>query len=155
MNSIKLFESFEGGNKKGWKEDFLLLWDYFAELESNSYLIHADFRAGVRYSYNQLAYYCYLDTESEKIEGRTELIDNNSLTGKKIIFSVTLEIGFENNNYSIFSQNIRSASYFGDNLDIFIDIVSQLKSIKRRMSEKYITDLTLENNKVHINFIEK
>jgi len=149
---IKKFESF-GTDKKsfhpGWQDDFLYIYDLFCELE-DSKVGRFDYQAGVKSSTNNGFQYTVFLKDGE-VFGDEDFI-NNAHWGK-LCFKVSIFIFFEHGNYSPFRTQY-SSSYFDENADKFLEIMSMISSIKNR-STNYKVGVTLESNFIIINFLSE
>lgn len=160
MKSIKKFEAFEGeeeGNVRGWKDDLLTMYDYFAELADYEGISQIDYQAGYRESSGGLSYDCYLkssDVKGEEIIGRQDMIEHKLIVNSKILLRVMFKVKFEHNNYSPFRTS-GSTSYFGENADLLLNIMNKINLIKTRMSYKYRIGITMNSEWFEINFLEK
>lgn len=160
MKSIKKFEAFEGeeeGNVRGWKDDLLMVYDYFAELADYEGISQIDYQAGFRESSGPISYVCFLqvnDAKGEEIIGREDLIEHRLSVNSKILLRVMFRVKFQHGNYSPFRTS-GSASYFGENADLLLDIMNKLNLIKKRISSKYNIGITMETDWFYINFLEK
>lgn len=160
MKSIKKFEAFEGeeeGNVRGWKDDLLTMYDYFAELEDSTEIDRIDYQAGYRESSGGLSYDCYLkvsDVKGEEIVGRQDMIEHKLIVNSKILLRATLFMKYKNSNYSPFKYSWMT-SFFADNADNFLDVMNKVNLVRKRFNQKYNIGITLDNDKIHINFLEK
>jgi hypothetical protein len=152
---IKKFESF-GNNVRGWEDDLFLMYDAFVDIhdDMNSNISDFAYQAGFRSSNGNISYGCYLDTKSGKIEGNKEvlnqLISINSKIVLRFLFSIKLK------GYSPFSQS-SSSSYYGEDADLFLKVMSYIDSVKNKLSHKYNIAITLvsESDWFRIDFLEK
>lgn len=157
---IKKFEAFEGeedGNVRGWKDDLLMVYDYFAELSDYDGISQIDYQAGFRESSGPISYVCFLkdsDVKGEEIIGLENLINHRLIVNSKILLRVMFKVKFKNSNYSPFRTH-GSTSYFADNANIFLTITSKLNLIKSRVSSKYNIGITMDTDWFYINFLEK
>lgn len=157
---IKKFESFDENKTfhPDWKEDFLTIYDLFCELEDLQ-IGKFDYQAGVRYSSisdqtlgkvsNSFQYPVFL--KDGETFGREDFIDNAHWG--KLCFRVSINVEFEHNNYSPFRTQY-SASYFGQNADKLLEIMSKVNVVKKRIP-KYDVGITLDGKFIIINFLAK
>lgn len=149
---IKKFERFDNDKKSfhpGWQDDFLYIYDLFCELE-DSKIGHVDFQAGIFYTSNgSKSYYCFLrDGDIFGHEDSIDLADNG-----KVLFRVSINCYFKHGNYSPFRPQY-GTSYFGENADLLLKIMSMVSSIKNRTTN-YNVDITMDGSYVNIHFLSK
>lgn len=152
---IRKFEAF-GDNIRGWEDDLFLLYDSFVEVhdEVNVDIFDFAYQAGTRNSSGSISYNCHLDVKRGKIEGNKEIINHlisvNSKIVLRFIFSVKLK------GYSPFKTS-HTSSYYGEDANLFLKIMSYVNSAKNKLSHKYNISITLDSDAktFKIDFLEK
>ncbi len=150
---LRKFESFNN-NVRGWEDDLILLYDSFIELHDDPSIEIADFsyQSGFMNSNGDVSYSCFLNTKTENIEGNKEVINHlisvNSRIVLRLIFSVNIK-----NNSPFSSHNI--TSYYKEDAEKFLKIMSYINSSKNRLLHKYDIAIISNDEWFHIEFLEK
>lgn len=153
MKYIKLYESHED-DKVGekWKEDFLRIYDLFCELEDKN-IARLDFQSGYHQSSNRSSgYLCFI--KDGVIQGNEEHQKFMSYC-QKTLYRVCVYPNFKNSNYSPFKDNNYQSSYFDNSLDLFTEIVDQIKVIKKRLDKDYKVGVTMQDEVIYVNFLAR
>jgi len=146
MKYLRLFES---NDISTWEEDFLSFYDIFCELEDRN-IGSFDYQAGWRDNRNNNSYVCFL--RDEKIMGRKDSIDSAIMINSKVLFRVLISPHYKNGNHSPFDVT-NGVSFFGQNADLFIEIIGYVKLAKSRLVE-YEIGITTYDDLILINFLK-
>lgn len=144
---VRKFESFNGNT---WEEDLLFLYDIFCEL-ADAKICRIDYQGGFRTSNGNINYPCFL--RAEKIEGDINHINRMLKINSKSLLRVSLlEVKYAGG-YSPFSQT-NANSFYAEDANIFLQIMKYVDAAKKRMP-KYNLGITLNENVIYLNFLEK
>lgn len=156
MKDIKKFEAFgdiypETGLDYDWKKEFLEIQELFYNIEENlPEESLTNFSAGWRSSMNNQMFPCHINKAGE-IVGNDEMIDKTCGTHAKFLIRITIGPKFKTRNYSPFKTS-NSESFFGENAQIVVDIISRLKYITKGLNE-YSMGITFKDDLIYIYFL--
>jgi hypothetical protein len=149
MKHLKLFES----NKSNWREEAFRIYDMFCELEDKK-ICTVDLTIGYMNSNTNCSYPCFI--QDNEIGGGEDVIDISVGVHSRLVIRA-LHPNYLNKAYSPFKTS-NSASIFGENVPIFLEIMKSIDLIKNRLPE-YQVGITLTDNYdwglIYINFLKE
>lgn len=155
MKMIKKFEGFDNV-LNNWEDDMLLIYDYFAEINDMSEIGSVKYKIGYIDSFGITIYPCEFDVKTEEIKGDKLVINNSILrSASKLVFEVLIIVDYKNNGYSPFRRGGHSTSFYNENADIFVKIITMIGNIKYKLSDKYKMNIIPNGRDIYVNFLKK